>query len=237
MASTVENLEKCTESYCSYILKIVQVKYDMPRTVSVSGENHSLEAVSFKGADLTSNDVRVQAGSSIPQSKAAKQQYVLDMVRYKVLDPERDHEMINKMLDLGNTDSMYDVIAIDVNQAVAEQEGWKKGNPEQVVRDFFNHEVHIQEHNKFRKSAEYEELQPDLMQMVDAHVNQHHAFMNPVYGELSPDEQAIFSTKTPQEQMAMGEQIMQAKVVQASMESPNIAQQGQAAPESTAPIA
>lgn len=236
MAATVENYEKCIERFSAYMLKIVQIKYDRPRMITISGKNRSLEAVNFQGADLTSNDVRVQAGSSIPSSKPAKQQYVLDMVRYKVLDPEKDSEMIRKMLDLGNTDEMYDDLAIDVNQATAEQEGWKSGKLEQVVRDFFNHQTHIEEHNKFRKSTEYAEMPPEVQQIIDAHVNQHSAYMNPVYGSLSPDEQAVMASKTPQEQMAMGEDIMQAKIQATALESPNI--NGSTGAETpTAPIA
>ena len=113
-------------------------------------------------------------------------------------------------------------LAIDVNQATAEQEGWKSGKLEQVVRDFFNHQTHIEEHNKFRKSTEYADMPPEVQQIIDAHVNQHSAFMNPVYGSLSPDEQAVMASKTPQEQMAMGEDIMQAKIQATALESPNI---------------
>lgn len=58
-----------------------------------------------------------------------------------------------------------------------------KGVP--VVRDFHDHEVHIYNHNTFRKSSEYDELPDELQKMVDAHVKEHEDMMS-----QSPQNQA-----------------------------------------------
>lgn len=42
-----------------------------------------------------------------------------------------------------------------------------------VVRDFYDHEVHIAAHNRYRKSDEYDELPPELQALVDQHVAEH----------------------------------------------------------------
>lgn len=46
-----------------------------------------------------------------------------------------------------------------------------KGIP--TVREFQDHEIHIYQHNVFRKSNEYEELPYELQQMIDKHVAEH----------------------------------------------------------------
>lgn len=176
MAITIENFEKCIEQYSSYILKIINIKYDIPRTINIVGKNNSVEVIDFIGSNLTSTDVRVQAGSSIPTTKAAKQQWITNLVELGVLNPIEDKELIIKMLDTGFTDNMYDDFAIDVNQALSEQDKWKKGDISPVVRDFYEHPIHIREHNKFRKSDEYEQLPPELQQIIDQHVIEHLGF-------------------------------------------------------------
>lgn len=42
-----------------------------------------------------------------------------------------------------------------------------------IVRDFYDHETHIRVHNRFRKSQEYDELPPELQQIIDQHVAEH----------------------------------------------------------------
>lgn len=42
-----------------------------------------------------------------------------------------------------------------------------------TVRDFHDHMVHLYQHNLFRKSHEYDELPPEIQQLLDDHVKQH----------------------------------------------------------------
>lgn len=170
---TIQNFIDCKNAYMSYMLKIIRYKYDLERTVNVVGVDNKVEAVTFKGQDLTSTTVRVQESSMFAVNKAAKQQYVFDLVANGVLNVQTDRNLILKMLEMGITDYMYDDIQIDINQASDEQSKWSMGDPSPIVRDFFNHQVHINEHNKFRKGGEYTELPPELQAVVDSHVMEH----------------------------------------------------------------
>jgi hypothetical protein len=52
------------------------------------------------------------------------------------------------------------------------------------VRDFYDHETHIQAHNRYRKSDEYDELPPELQAIIDMHVSEHEqALMAPQIAE------------------------------------------------------
>lgn len=42
-----------------------------------------------------------------------------------------------------------------------------------IVRDFYDHDIHIEVHNRFRKSDAYEQLPPELQAMIDQHVAEH----------------------------------------------------------------
>ena len=85
------------------------------------------------------------------------------------------------------------------------------------VDDFDVHEVHIDTHNKFRMSQEYESLAPEVREQFDLHVEQHLAL----------------------QQQAMMEQAMQAQLAQVTPgmpgEQPGLTPEGQESPEMGAP--
>jgi hypothetical protein len=80
-----------------------------------------------------------------------------------------------KWTEFGSTDELYAEAEQDEKQAKEEQYAWEQGDPSPIVRDFFNHAVHIEEHNRWRKSRKYEEsaLQKD----IDLHVDMHKQYM------------------------------------------------------------
>jgi hypothetical protein len=65
------------------------------------------------------------------------------------------------------------------------------------VRDFYDHETHIQVHNRFRKTQEYDELSPELQAIIDQHVDEH--------------EQALMAPQIAQQQAEMASQQQQAE--------------------------
>lgn len=54
------------------------------------------------------------------------------------------------------------------------------------VNSFDNHQVHIQVHNTYRKSQEYETLTPESKALFEAHVNQHMMAMGVMPGAPAP---------------------------------------------------
>lgn len=66
------------------------------------------------------------------------------------------------------------------------------------VRDFHNHQIHIREHNKFRNSSEYEDLDPQAQQMIDQHVQEHINMLNPPQAP-QPGMNDIMAQLTPEE--------------------------------------
>jgi hypothetical protein len=72
----------------------------------------------------------------------------------------------------------YDAVTEEVTQAGLPPEEVQsfmpplpKGLP--IVRDFYDHEVHLMQHNNFRKTTDYEELPPPVQRLVDMHVAEH----------------------------------------------------------------
>ena len=203
LGPTISNFIDCKRNYMSYMLKMIRYKYIEPRVIKIVGENKKVETIEFMGSDLTSHDVRVQEGNMFMQSKAAKQEWIFNLINAGILNVERDKQIILKMLELGLTDELYNEENIDINQAQQENDKWTLGDMSPKVRDFFNHTLHIIEHNKFRKSNDYEKLDEEHQIQVDGHVNEHMAFLN---GNSQTDEQqaqgdveAILSQLSPEE--------------------------------------
>ena len=106
------------------------------------------------------------------------QDYIIKMVQYGLLLPtnERDRQLIMKTLEFGIMDDVYSEFEQDTSQAQTENDKFQNGDISPDVRDFYNHEAHIKEHNKFRKSETYAQLPIELKTIIDAHVEQHMAF-------------------------------------------------------------
>lgn len=164
------------------MLAIVAKKYTELRIIQVAGRDRTFEAHYFTGADLRGHtSVFMTAESGLLESKAARQQQILDYIQLKVLDPANPahQKAILQMLDLGTVDDYVRKRTIDERNAQFENDLMGRpaaeGRPPVVpqARDFEDHEVHIEEHNLFRKSPEYRLLPIEQQQAIDMHVSQH----------------------------------------------------------------
>lgn len=186
MGPTIRNYVRCKQKYMSYMLKMIRYKYVEERTLKIVGKNKEIETVSFYGNQITSTDVRISEGALLHASKAGKQQWILNLIQSGVLNPQNDRDLILKMLELGMDDELYDSTEIDRKQAQNEQTRWMQGDFQPGVRDFYNHAIHLLEHNKFRKGTDYEKMAQipsniqDLtaQQVIDLHVQLHQDFIN-----------------------------------------------------------
>jgi hypothetical protein len=76
------------------------------------------------------------------------------------------------------------------------------------VREFFDHEIHIYQHNIFRKSNEYEQLTPEIQALIDDHVEQHiQAIQGPMMAQQQQGQ--MQQQQQMEQQQAMQEQNMQ----------------------------
>jgi hypothetical protein len=89
----------------------------------------------------------------------------------------------------GQPDPSQGLIDPNTGQPLADQ----AGNPTQPplivpVNSFDAHEIHIQAHNNYRKSQEYEQLPPETKALFEQHVNQHMMAMGAIPGQPAPQQ-------------------------------------------------
>lgn len=179
----ISNIESGYAQVFKNDFKLCQENYDEDRGFAIVGEDNKVEWVDFKKADLKANvDITVEAGSAMPRSKAAQQTMVMDMLNAGFFTDPRtgkpDFAKALKYMEFGSVDDIYQDNALDTNQAQRENERMKEGQ-EVTVEEWHNHEAHYYEHNRMRKTADYEQLSDDAKQMFNNHCLQHQEFMKP----------------------------------------------------------
>jgi hypothetical protein len=153
------------------VLMLVKQFWTEERTIRTWSRDGVLEVEHFRGSDLGEHlDVHVSAESALPRSKTARTQLAMDLFQAGILTEPRD---LVRMLDLPGTDFLVETLNVDAAQANREH-GYLLRGEDVLIRTFDNHAVHIAEHDKFRKSEEYEHLPPELQAHFDGHVDAHY---------------------------------------------------------------
>lgn len=117
LSTTFANIEKGYEKIGYQTLCYVKQYWDVPRMVKITGKDGTFNVMSFAGADLRDNtDIRVEAGSALPTSRAAKQAFLMDLMGQGFIPPEKGLEL----LDVGGVQRLYDDIKVDSAQASRE---------------------------------------------------------------------------------------------------------------------
>lgn len=117
MTSAYQSIEHGWEKLAKQTLSHVVQFWDVARSVSVTGLDGSFDSIVLKGTELESGtDIRIEAGSALPVSKAAKQAFLLDMMKMGFIDPNKGLEL----LDMGGLDQLYSELKVDERQAQRE---------------------------------------------------------------------------------------------------------------------
>ena len=117
LTPTFDSLEEGIEKIAQLSLSYVNEFWDVPRIVRLTGPDGSFDAQAFKGSDLDNNiDIRIEAGSALPISKAAKQALIMDLMKMGFIDPKKGLEV----MDMGGINKLYEQLQVDQRQAQRE---------------------------------------------------------------------------------------------------------------------
>jgi hypothetical protein len=197
-----DSIEEGIEKTARQLLSYVKDYWDEERTVKMTGIDSAFDVQAFKGSDLNGNtDIRVESGSALPTSRAAKQAFIMDLMKMGWIKPERGLEV----MEIGGLNKIYEQVQVDARQAQRENLKMRIAKPEDIsnymeawaaetdvslktdpktgaaldpplivpVHDYDNHPIHIEEHNRYRKSQAYETADTHTKRLFDAHVKAH----------------------------------------------------------------
>lgn len=223
LTHSYQSIEAGMEKIAKQALTLAVQYWDLPRTIKTVGSDGAFDTQVLKGSQIASGtDIRMEGGSSLPTSKAAKQAFIMDMMKMGFIPPQEGL----KIMEIGGVQKIYDQLQIDERQAQREnlrlkriteqeleqyemqfQQAQMQGDPETMdvdqgmplelplvvpVNTWDNHAVHIEIHNRFRKTQMFELLAPRVQAEFEKHVRLHAesliqagmgAQMNPVMGE------------------------------------------------------
>lgn len=117
LSLTMRNVERAVEKVAHLTLNYVVQYWDAQRMVKVTGADGSFDVVAFMGADLNQNtDIRIERDSALPTSRAAKQAFLMDLMKMGFIDPNRGLEL----MEVGGLNKLYDQMNLDKRHAQRE---------------------------------------------------------------------------------------------------------------------
>lgn len=185
LANTVASVEEGVERIGQHFLSHVQQFWTAQRKIKVVGDDGQFESFMFSRTDIRGNtDLKIEAGSATPRSRAAKQAFITELGKMGWIPPDR----ALRYLDMAETGRLYEEMQIDARQAQRENLKMKDGLP-QSVNSWDNHEVHILEHDNYRKRQAFENLPDEQKMLFEQHVMQHRQLVAMSMGQpIAPGE-------------------------------------------------
>lgn len=147
------------------------------RIMRIAGEDESWDIFEFRNVMMGKEPtVECQAGSAMPRSLAAKQAAILEvlqtMFQYGLAPSPRDLRRVFKEYQVGALDQVFGNLSITEQQIQRENRQMSQGVAVEV-NDYDEDQDHIDGHEEFQRSARYQQLPPQVQQLVQLHVNAH----------------------------------------------------------------
>jgi hypothetical protein len=189
LAPTVSSLEEGVEKIGRHFLNHVQQFWNVQRKIRVIGDNGQFESFVFSRSNIKGNtDFRVEAGSATPTSRAAKQAFILELVKMEILPPDKALRYLN----MAETGRLYEEMQLDARQAQRENLKILLAPPEieQIpVNDWDNHDVHLIEHDNFCKTQQFEATDETIKIRMLMHRKSHQQIKAQGMGQvMRPDD-------------------------------------------------
>jgi hypothetical protein len=178
LSYTFDSIEEATEKVAYMTLNYVKQYWDTARQVKVTGADGSFDVMAFQGSDLRGNtDIRIEAGSALPTSKAAKQAFIMELMKMGFIDPQKGLEV----MEIGGINKIYEQVQTDVRQAQRENLKMAQATAELIAQDQQG------QMEKFIQSPEGQKAAQDGMLMMDPAMQQPVLLQpHPETGELYP---------------------------------------------------
>ena len=117
LSTTYQSVEAGWEKIAKQTLSHVNQYWETSRIVQITGVDGSFDSIALKGSDLSNGqDIRVEAGSALPVSKAARSALLMDLMTQGLIPPDKGL----KLMEIGGVNKLYEEMAVDERQAQRE---------------------------------------------------------------------------------------------------------------------
>ncbi len=180
-----ENIRTAVIELSKQWLKIYKQFTFSARIIKYTGANNIANVVVWCNDDINSFDVVYETENELLDTPNNRRNTVIELLNSGLLTDEngvinqRMKRKIFEMLRLGNWEDAMDMDLLHINKAREENTYLDYGILPQI-RDYDNHEIHIDEHNRFRLQTKFELLarkNPQLAETFNLHIKQHQDFI------------------------------------------------------------
>lgn len=229
LSITMRSVERAVEKIAHLTLNYVVQFWDAQRMVKVTGADGSFDVVSFMGADLNQNtDIRIEKDSALPTSRAAKQAFLMDLMKMGFISPDRGLEL----MEVGGLNKLYDQMNIDKRQAQRENIRLQQMDEQQATMyseaaTFYQTQANASPDGVAVNPQSGEPIPPPPMppntsantwDNHQVHIQTHNDFRKTQSFEVLPDSvKAVFEAHVAQHESAIQQQMMQAALAQQQM--------------------
>lgn len=157
------------------ILRLYRQFASTVRLIKIRGGNDVLSCISFKGSDITGDNVVLEADSDINMTPARRRTLIYDMLDKGLFSDENGKISSNvkgrllKSLGFNGYTGGRDLEELHRQRSAEENVALKSGEAV-AVKDYDDHAVHIEEHTAYLLT---EKLTAEQEQRVCAHLNEH----------------------------------------------------------------
>lgn len=201
LAPQIMLMEKSLERAGNQMLQLAQRYYTEPRMLILNGSGSKPKVQRFEGADIINGvQIRVEAGSGLPRTRAGRQARVMQMLQMGILSPAKAY----KYLDMADFKTLQMEFEADEEQAMREHDKLINGQvlnepaaqqaEMQVMQMMLNPQVDPQTGEAMPFDPSMLEalsdagLQPLPFENKAVHLNVHSAYMKSAEFETMPAE-------------------------------------------------
>lgn len=183
MGFTYEQIKRSLKSIGRHILRLYRQFATEMRFLRVAGKEDAASAYYFKGSELSSDDVRLEADNDANLTPAQRRTILYEMLDRGLFtdgDGKLSTSAKNKVLELlGYGGLEFERDLTELNRRRAGEENLKMKGGYAAVKSYDDHAVHISEHTAFLLC---ENLTSDAEERICAHIDMHRQKMNEIKG-------------------------------------------------------
>jgi hypothetical protein len=159
------------------VLEHVARYYTDSRIIKIAGDDGAWQIFDFRNTDLRGNThIEVQAGSTFPQSQAAKQAMMKDIITMMTQTGNGLHgrqlSQFFRDMGLGATDHLIEEYTVNETQVNRENVLLMQGKA-LPINDYDDTQAHIDGHTDLQKSSRYANAPAQVKQITEQHVQLH----------------------------------------------------------------
>jgi len=152
------------------VLELMEDNVTAKRDSIVSESGQPPQTTEWSGKDLLGQvRAHVPLESIVPRNRAAQLQLAKDLQAGGLVETL---DQFMAIAELADADQILEKVDPDTARARRENHGFRASRGSHPA-EYDNHEIHVREHNIFRKSQAYEMMPSDEREIVDMHIEGH----------------------------------------------------------------